>query len=105
MARPEQNFGSRKKQRSNDLEAPSHSDAVATDIKYRRTSMARDTEQRKLRWVEAVRLARSGDYVDAAAVKSALVGTGLMEQTSSFSDQDVAEINAACARAGGKEST
>jgi hypothetical protein len=97
-ARPGQNFGSRKQQHSKDLEAPTQSEAVATDIKSRRTSMARDTEHRKLRWVEALRLARSGDCDDAKAVKAVLIGMGLMEPTSSFSDQDVAEINAVCAR-------
>ena len=74
-------------------------DAIAHDIRARRTSIAQDAERRKVRWDKAMSLARSGEFPTASAIESVLVTLGLVDAQSSLSDQDLDQIQSVCVRA------
>ena len=73
--------------------------ATMTDIEARKASIERDANRRRVMWEEALRLARSGKYADALAVESELTSMGLTEAKHAFSEQDIKQIQEACAKA------
>ena len=73
--------------------------AAMTDIEARKASIERDSNRWRVVWEEALRLARSGKYADALAVESELTSMGLTEAKHAFSEQDIKQIQEACAKA------